>query len=163
MLQHLQAYFAAERAESLVFMGFGWVALAFAAFVLWRVRDPLFRGIALPVLAVGVIQAAVGLTIYARTGSQVDALEAQLASDPAAFKTGELARMEKVRTGFAVYKSIEALFIVVGLGLALMRNARRFWRGFGLGMLLQGSLMLPADLIAEDRAAAYVGALQALP
>ena len=47
MLQLLQAYFAAEKAESLVFMGFGWLALVLAALVLWRVRDPLFRGIAL--------------------------------------------------------------------------------------------------------------------
>lgn len=163
MLQLLQAYFAAEKAESLVFMGFGWLALVLAALVLWRVRDPLFRGIALPVLVVGAIQVAVGWTIHARTDAQLEALAAQLAADPAAFKADELARMAKVQTGFAIYKSIEALFIVAGLGLALWRGARRFWRGVGLGMLLQGSLMLPADLIAEDRAAAYVGGLEALP
>lgn len=163
MLQQLQAYFAEERVESLVFMGFGWVALAFAAITLWRVRDPLFRGMALPVLVVGLIQAAAGFTIYDRTDAQVAALSAQLQSDPAAFKAQELARMKTVQTGFAIYKSVEGLFIVVGLGLALMRNAHRFWRGFGLGMLLQGTLMLPADLIAEDRAAAYVGQIQALP
>jgi len=53
--------------------------------------------------------------------------------------------------------------IVIGLILALNPNARRFWRGLGLGMLLQGALMLPADLLAEDRAAVYVRQLEAMP
>lgn len=163
MLQQLQAYFADERIESLVFMGFGVAAVLLAALTLWRVRDPLFRGMAVPVLLVGVIQLGVGFAIHARNDAQVAALSAQLQTDPAAFKSQELARMKAVRTGFAVYKGIEGMFILVGLGLALMRNAHRFWRGFGLGMLLQGALMLPADLIAEDRAAEYVRQIEALP
>ncbi len=163
MLQHLQAYFADERAESLAFMGFGVVAVLLATFILWRVRDPLFRGMALPVLLVGLIQLGVGFTIHARTDTQVLALSAQLQAEPAAFKAQELARMKAVQTSFAVYKGIEAMFIIVGLGLALMRSARRFWRGFGLGMLLQGALMLPADLIAEDRAVDYVRQIETLP
>lgn len=163
MLTNLDTYFAAEKTESLVFLAVGLLACVVAALVLWRVRDPLFRGMALPVLVVGLIQVAAGFTIYDRTDAQVAELSAQLQSDPAAFKAQELARMKTVQTGFAIYKSVEGLFIVVGLGLALMRSAHRFWRGFGLGMLLQGALMLPADLIAEDRAATYVGQIQALP
>ncbi|MCO5123435.1 MAG: hypothetical protein M9915_06800 [Rhizobacter sp.] len=163
MLLQLQAYFADERTESLVFMAFGLVAVLLAALTLWRVRDPLFRGMAVPVLVVGLIQLGVGYVIHARTDAQVAALSAQLQNEPAAFKAQELARMKTVRTSFAVYKGIEGTFIIVGLGLALMRNARRFWRGFGLGMLLQGALMLPADLIAEDRAAEYVRQIEALP
>jgi hypothetical protein len=118
---------------------------------------------AIPLLLVGLIQAGVGATIYARTGPQVAALKAQYQAGPATFKTQELARMKAVSSSFIVYKSIEALFVVVGLLLALMPNARRFWRGFGVGMLVQGALMLPADLLAEDRAATYVGQIEAMP
>ena len=107
MLLQLQAYFADERTESLVFMAFGLVAVLLAALTLWRVRDPLFRGMAVPVLVVGLIQLGVGYVIHARTDAQVAALSAQLQNKPAAFKAQELARMKTVRTSFAVYKGIE--------------------------------------------------------
>jgi hypothetical protein len=71
--------------------------------------------------------------------------------------------MRAVSRSFATYKAIEVAFIVVGLALALRRRGGRFWRGFGLGMLVQGALMLPADLLAEDRAADYVRAIEAIP
>lgn len=163
MLTQLEAYFAAEKAESLVFMAFGLVAFLFALFVLWRIRDPLFRGMAIPLLAVGLIQGVVGATVYARTDGQLAALQAQAQSAPTEFKAQELARMAVVNRSFTVYKLIEVAFVIGGLGLALWRKGPRFWRGFGLGMLVQGALMLPADLLAEARADAYVGQLSALP
>jgi len=163
MLSHLEAYFAAERTESLVFMGFGLCAFMFSVFALWRWRDPLFKGMAIPLLVVGLIQAAVGATIHARTEAQVTALKAQYQAAPASFKTEELARMKAVGSGFTVYKGIEVLFIVVGLLLALKGDAHRFWRGLGVGMLVQGALMLPADLVAEDRADRYVRQIEAMP
>lgn len=159
----LDAYFAAERAESLAFLGFGLAAVLVAGFLLWRVRDPLFRGMAIPLFAVGLIQIAVGATIVLRTDAQVASLKAQAEADPAAFRTQELARMSVVRRSFTLYKLVEVGFVVVGLGLALWRKGLRFWRGFGLGMLVQGALMLPADLLAEARAADYVAWLTALP
>ena len=160
---HLDAYFAAEKTESLVFLGLGVAALAFAAFALWRLRDPLFRGMAIPLLLVGLIQVGVGATILLRTGAQLSALTALAQAAPQDFKVQELARMETVRASFTVYKLIEVAFIVVGLVLALLPGARRFWRGFGFGMLIQGALMLPADLLAEARAAVYVQQIAALP
>ena len=163
MLSQLEAYFAAEKAESLVFMAFGLCAVAFSLFALWRLRDPLFKGMAIPLLVVRLIQAVVGATVYTRTDAQVAALKAQYEAAPTSFKTQELARMDTAVCSFTVYEIVEAMFIVVGLALALMRRARRFWRGFGLGMLLQGALMLPADLLAEDRAAAYVRQIEAMP
>jgi len=85
MLSQLDAYFAAERTESLVFLAFGLAAIAFSVFALWRLRDPLFKGMAIPMLVVGLIQAGVGATILARTDSQVAALKAQVDSAPANF------------------------------------------------------------------------------
>jgi len=163
MSSHLDVYFAAEQAESLVFLLFGLFAAGFAVFALWRLRDPLFKGLAVPLLLVGLIQLVVGATVYLRTDAQRAALQAQAVVAPTRLKTEELARMETVRASFTVYKGIEAAFIVIGLILALNPKARRFWRGLGLGMLLQGALMLPADLLAEARAAVYVRQLEAMP
>jgi hypothetical protein len=163
MSSHLDVYFAAEQAESLVFLLFGLFAAGFAVFALWRLRDPLFKGLAVPLLLVGLIQLVVGATVYLRTDAQRATLQAQAVAAPTQLKTEELARMETVRASLTVYKGIEAAFIVIGLILALNPKARRFWRGLGLGMLLQGALMLPADLLAEDRAAVYMQQLEAMP
>lgn len=163
MIAQLNAYFAAEKAESLVFLGFGVVAIAFALFALWRLRDPLFKGLAIPLLLVGLIQVGVGAAIHMRTDAQLAALTAQARASPQDFKAQELARMATVGASFSVYKAIEVAFVVVGLVLALRPGARRFWRGFGLGMLVQGALMLPADLLAEARAANYVRQIAAMP
>ncbi len=62
---------------------------------------------------------------------------------------------------FAAEK-VESL-VFVGLELALTRRASRFWRRIGLGMLVQGALMLPADLLAEDRADDFIRAIEAIP
>lgn len=163
MLTELDTYFAAEKTESLVFLAVGLLACVVAALVLWRVRDPLFRGFALPLALVGLIQVGVGANIHARTDGQLAALKAQYRAAPAEFKSREGARMKSVRAGFLVYKVVEVAFIVIGLVLAFARGLHRFWRGLGLGMLVQGALMLPADLIAEERAAVYQARLQALP
>lgn len=163
MLQHLDAYFAAEKSESLAFLGIGLAACVIGAFVLWRVRDPLLRGFALPLLLVGIVQIGVGATIHARTDAQLAALKAQYLAAPAEFRAQEIERMKPVRASFVIYKSLEVGFIVVGLALAFARRLHRFWRGLGLGMLVQGALMLPADLLAEQRADTYLAQLEALP
>jgi hypothetical protein len=163
MLDALDTYFAAEQAESLLFLGFGLFAWLAAGLIVWRWRDPLLTGLALPLVFVGLIQIGVGASVYVRTAGQVAALKAQYQSAPATFKSEELARMQAVRSSFATYKVIEMAFIGIGLALAVPRKMRRFWRGVGLGMMLQGALMLPADLAAEARADAYIHSLQALP
>jgi hypothetical protein len=162
MRSQLDAYFAAEMLESLAFAGVAMAAIAFSVFAFWRLRDPLWKGMAIPLLLVGLIQLGVGATIFARTDAQVAALKAQYQSAPASFKAQELSRMRVVSSSFATYKVIEVAFIVIGLVLALTRRAGRFWRGIGVGMLIQGALMLPADLLAEDRAADYIRAIEAI-
>ena len=163
MLSQLDAYFAAERVESLAFVSLALIAIAFAVFALWRMRDPLWKGLAIPLLLVGLIQLGVGVTIFARTDAQVAALKAQYQAAPASLKAQELSRMRAVSSSFATYKAIEVAFIAIGLALAATRRASRFWRGIGLGMLVQGAWMLPADLLAEDRAADYIRAIEAIP
>ena len=83
----LVRYFAAEKQESLLFVAAGAVALLAAALLL-RGGGP-YRAMAWPLLAVGVIQLAVGGSVFLRTESQVATLEARLAADPAGFRAEE--------------------------------------------------------------------------
>lgn len=156
-MDSIDLYFRAEKLESLLFLGMGVVAMGTAAWLLSSHRSALTTGLALPLVLVGLIQLAVGGTVYARTNQQVSELQALYTSAPARFAAVEGPRMAQAQQHFQVYKLIEMAFVLVGTGLLYFRQHQDFWLGLGLGMLLQGTGMLAADLFAERRAAVYAG------
>lgn len=154
----LVAYFAGEKRESLLFIAAGAVAIVIAI-VLWRGAGA-FRGAAWPLIIVALIQIVVGGSIFLRTDGQVLALSAQLESDPSSFKTDERARMERVMSGFRMYKMIEIALLLTGVGLLVATRPPSIAAGVGLGLLLQASVMLAADVVAEHRARVYMQAMR---
>ena len=70
--------------------------------------------------------------------------------------------MKKVIQNFTIYKWIELALILVGISLFfLCKNSNvMFWKGLGLGLMIQASLMLTLDTVAEKRAAVYVNCFQ---
>jgi hypothetical protein len=150
MLNAIATYF---RAESLLFAAFGITARVASAYLLWRYGDAMSKGLAIRHVLVGFIQVDVGGGVYLRTPAQVTALLTQVQREPARFKADETERMAKVMTNFKTYKVIEVAFILIGLALTL-GVSQPFWLGIGIAVL-----MLPADITAEQRGAAYVGAV----
>ena len=153
----LATYFQAEKQESAVFVVMGLIAIG-VAIAAWR-RQPRFRAIAYPLVAIAFIQLLVGSTVWARTDGQVAALVEQRRVDPAGFRAAEGARMAQVMTSFQVYKAIEIAIVVAGAGLVLFRRKRPTFVAIGVGCLLQGSAMLVFDLFAEARGRTYVEAI----
>ncbi len=166
MLDQMLVYFAAEKAESLLFVGFGMTALLLGLGVLAvRERFSLFlQGFAYPLLAVAMIQVAVGANIYLRTDAQLAALQAQLEQAPDVFKAEETARMRVVNRNFDLYKRLEIGLLLIGVACAAFGAARNLGllAGVGTGMVVQGGLMLVLDFFAEARADFYTAALLAL-
>ena len=158
MSNAIDAYFQGESAESLVFAALGVVAISASLYLLWRYGDAMSKGLAIPLVLVGLVQISVGATVYLRTPRQVVALKAQYNQDPAGFKAEETVRMSNVMASFSVYKIIEVGFVLIGLAVTLMLGYP-FWLGLGIGMLAQGALMLPADIIAEQRGTIYQSAI----
>lgn len=156
MLEHIDTYFNAESRESWVFIAMGIIAIAFAAYTLWRFGDLIFKGMAIPLILIGLIQLVVGGSILLRTEKQVADWKTLYQRDVGAFKQAEIPRMEKVMRDFRNYKILEVAFIVIGLLLVLLVAGEPFWVGIGLGMLVQGALMLPADIFAEKRGSIYL-------
>ena len=154
MLNSIDSYFQAERAESLLFAAFGVLAIGTSLYLLWRYGDAMSKGLAIPLILVGLIQIAVGSSVYLRTPAQVVTLKAQVVQDPARFKSEETARMGPVMANFKTYKLIEVAFILIGLAVTLLVS-QPFVLGIGMGMLIQGALMLPADITAEQRGTVY--------
>ena len=155
-MEFIKTYFNAEKSESLIFMAIGIVTISFSVYTLIRWSEPFHKGIALPLVAIGLIQIVVGGSVYFRTDHQVRELESLYQREVQAYQSKEIPRMENVMKNFSAYKKVEIAFVVVGLVLLIFCSSKEFWLGLGVGMLLQGSLMLTADIFAERRGVVYI-------
>jgi hypothetical protein len=117
--------------------------------------DTFYKGFAVPVILIGIIQLVVGGSVYFRTDRQINQLEILYQQNKTAFSKAETERMETVMKNFSLYKKIEVGFVVIGLLLIFFAHVRELWLGVGVGMLLQGALMLTADIFAERRGQEY--------
>jgi len=161
MQEQMVRYFSEEKAESWLFILVGVVALGASV---WLLRTgSSYRGMAYPLIAVGLIQIVVGSSVAFRTDAQVAALTAQLASSPSAFQLAEVPRMEVVMRNFALYKGIELALLLVGVALTYAFRQKELVYGIGVGLVMQASLMLVLDLFAERRGDEYLSAIRTLP
>jgi hypothetical protein len=164
MRRDMHDYFSGETSEAWAFLGAGVLAGSLAVYGFTRDDDmAALEGAAWPLAVVGAIQLAAGIVLLARTPGQVDDLDAQLDSDEAAFRTEELARMEKVRDQFDLLAITEIALIVAGAGVATygFLDDEPFWAGLGAGVAIQAGAMLLLDLLASARADRYLASLEA--
>lgn len=162
-MSHIDTYFRAEKAESLLFLLIGLAAIVFAVFAWMKWNEPFIKGMAIPLVLIGLIQMTVGGTVFSRTDKQMAALNELVVQDPQAYRTAELPRMEKVMKSFTAIKWTEIVFILIGIGLLLLTKGNGFWKGVGLGLLLQGAVSLTLDVFAEKRGTEYITAVEHLP
>ena len=159
-------YFIAEKQESLLFLIVG-IAAVLLAVIFWffiKSNPPFFKGAAIPLIAIGIIQIVVGYSVYNRTDKQKADIAYNIGMEPVAFvKQTELPRMKKVMKNFIIYRWIEIAFIITGLVLIFLfrLNAdKTFWYGFGIALALQAVIMLGSDYFAEQRGKKYVNKLE---
>jgi hypothetical protein len=147
-------YFPAEKRESLLFIIVGITAIVVA--VLLIADESPYVGMAYPLVAVGLIQLAVGATVYFRTDRQISQLLVGVEADPAGTAQRELVRMIGVNRGFIVYRWTEVVLMAAGIvGLVLLRESRLLF-SVATGLVVQTGLMLLLDIVAERRASLYL-------
>ena len=160
-LSFIYKYFIAEKQESLLFLIIGIVAILLAVLFWFFIKSnpSFFKGAAIPLLAIGLIQIVVGYTVYSRTDKQKAGIAYNIGIEPVSFvKQTELPRMEKVMTSFVVYRWVEIAFIITGLILIFLFRLnpdKSFWYGLGMALAIQAIIMLGADYFAEKRGKVY--------
>lgn len=159
----IENYFVAEKQESLVFIIVGVVAIIAAIAFYFFVRSSFFKGAALPLIFLGIVELIVGFTVYNR--SDEDRMRNVYAYDmnPSELKEKELPRMETVNRNFVIYRWVELAFLITGLILSMFfgqNPGRSFWFGFGIALSLQAGILLVADYFAEKRALQYTRGIQ---
>jgi len=159
-------YFSGEKQESLLFLFIG-IAAIVAAGIFWFVvksNPSFFKGAAIPLLVIGLVQMTVGCTVYSRTDKQQKDIAYNMGIEPTAFvKQTELPRMKTVMKIFVIYRWIEIALIITGLVLVFLFRSdptKTFWFGLATALTIQAAIMLAADYFAESRGEVYVEQLQ---
>jgi len=152
MTESMIRYFVAEKRESALFVLVGLAAIALSVW-LWRTPH---RGMVYPLVAVALIQIAVGGGVYLRTDAQIAALSARYQRDADGFRAAEITRMNAVMGNFRLYKSVEIALLVVGIALSFVLGRREPWLSLAAGLIIQSAIMLTLDLFAEQRGASYL-------
>ena len=158
MMNNMSDYFVAEKQESVIFVVVGLLAIGFSLW-LWMNGHRL-QSMAYPLVVIALMQIVVGGTVYLRTDSQVSTLSTQLQVNPVALKAEETARMETVMKNFSIYKSIEMLLLIMGVGMIAFFQRHDVAAGIGVGLVLQAAFTLTLDIFAETRGADYLFVMQ---
>jgi peptidoglycan/LPS O-acetylase OafA/YrhL len=158
-------YFTAEKQESLLFLIVGIVAvlLAVICWFLIKSNPNFFKGAAIPLLTIGLIQMVVGYSVYSRTDKQKADIAYHIGMEPVNYvKQTELPRMKTVMKNFVIYRWVEIAFFITGLILIFLFKSnpdKSFWFGLGIALAIQAVIMLGADYFAEQRGEIYTDEL----
>jgi hypothetical protein len=159
----IEKYFVAEKQESLVFLIIGIVAIILALLFYFAGKTHIYRGAAIPLIVLGLVQAGAGYAVYVRSDDQRISQVYAYDMNPDQLKTVELTRMRKVKMNFLIYRWIEIGAAATGVILIILfRNQpeKSFWIGFGIALAVMATVLFFADFIAEKRAVNYVQLLE---
>ncbi len=151
----IQSYFEAEKKAAFAALGIGLAACTIGSALLISAQPPFYTGLALALLAIGILETIVGTSVARRSDWQAIDLNKMLTSNPIEFVSLEAPRMEKVLRTFQRNKWGELALIMVGLALILFCKEPVFARGFGAGLFAQALIMLIFDYFAEKRGKKY--------
>lgn len=155
-------YFGEEKILNLICILLGFLSLIFSFIFLGIIKYSFFKGMAVPLLVFGSLQLITGIMVYHRTCRHEARIEQVRQQHPENVKMEELPGMQKLLKNFTTYKWIELALILCGIFLYLKfyRSPLTFWKGLGLGLLMQAGISLSLDVVAEKKAEHYVQFLE---
>lgn len=155
-------YFNGEKAESYIFILIGVVAFAMALYFFFVLKTSFWKGVAIPFIIVALLEFIVGYTIVTRSEKDITRVETFIQKEQQSIKKIEIPRMVKVLSNFVIYRYVEIALIILGIVLMYSSMNDTFWRGIGLGLFIQASIVLSLDFFAERRGHIYIVYLQEL-
>lgn len=155
-------YFEEEKIQNLFCVILGSLSLILALIFLFIIKYSFYKGMAIPLLLFGMLQVAIGTLVFTRSSTGLTRIQQMMEQDPERIKTEELARMQAILQNFQFYQWIEITLVLAGvlLYLRFYRSSSTFWKGVGLGLMLQTSVTLGLDTLAQSRGQEYVQFLQ---
>ena len=159
----IEQYFSAEKQAGLIFLSFGILAVVAAIILIVVLKTPFYKGLAVPMIIVGLIAGGIGFTIYKR--SDEDRIRNVYAYDlnPDDLKQKEYPRMQKVMKSFRLIIIAEVVILITAIFLFFYfrtNTAKQLWSGVGAGLLIMTIVALLLDISAQRRGAVYTKGLE---
>lgn len=155
-MSSIEKYFNGEKAESYVFIAIGMVALLIAFYFVFTLKTSFWRGVAIPFILVAMLEFIIGYTIVKRSPKDIYRVESFIKVQPSKITLDEIPRMEKVMKNFVIFRYVEICLILLGIILMYSSLNDTLWRGIGLGLFMQASIVLSLDFFAERRGHIYL-------
>jgi len=161
--QDIEKYFLAEKQLGLLFIIIGAAAIVLAIVFFFLLKTSFYKGAAIPLLVIGLIQLIAGANVYKRSDN--DRIRNVYAYDmnPGQLKNEELPRMKTVVKNFGVAKWTEIGLAAAGLILVFYYRSnadKAFWYGLGLTLTIMVLITYMADYQAEKRAEQYMKGIE---
>jgi uncharacterized membrane protein HdeD (DUF308 family) len=159
----IEKYFIAEKQESWVFMILGLLAIVVALFFIFYYKSSFAKGLAIPLILVGIAHIVVGYTVFSKSDKQRTDNVYCYDLDQAKLKNNEVPRMEEVMKNFFIYRWSEIGLAIVGLLLILFFRTnpdKALWYGLGVGLTIEALASLILDFFAEKRGWEYLDGLK---
>jgi hypothetical protein len=155
-MKFVSDYFNAEKFESIFFISAGIIATLIGLYFWFWIKESYFKGMAIALFFIALIQLVVGGTVYVRSPKDIIRVNEMIQNTPEKIQTEEIPRMVSVMKNFQLYRYIEIALICVGVFLFIYFSKHLFWKGLGLGLAIQSALMLVLDFFAEKRGFEYI-------
>lgn len=109
------------------------------------------NGFSYALIAIAIIQLTVGSSIYFRSPKDIVRVNKITRADKSKIVTEKIPSMKTVISNFILYRWIEIALMLIGVLLFFYFQPMTIWKGLGLGLFIQSSLMLLLDFFAENR------------
>jgi len=161
-IDFIKIFFTEEKIESLIFIFLGIIAISLAFIFLFFIKYSFYKGLAYPILIIGIIQLTIGSLSFLKSESDMKFKEFNNTNQKESIIQNELPGMEIVIKNLVIYKWIEISFMILGVFLyfCFINSTQKFWKGLGLGLLIQALLMLSLNFVAKKRSIAFMDRLK---
>ncbi|MFT3948855.1 MAG: hypothetical protein QM763_17965 [Agriterribacter sp.] len=163
----IEQYFLSEKTAGLILMIAGAVAIIAAVSFLVFVKTSTYKGIAIPLILLGIAQLVMGYAPYNKSDKQrIDNVYA-FDMNPGKLKTEEIPRMQKMLSSVKRFLCIELAVLAAGIILILVNrhdagntSSKAFWMGAGIALAIQSFIFFSVDLFVLKNAKQYSAALE---
>jgi hypothetical protein len=162
-LNYIYKYFDEEKQASLLFLVIGLLTIIVGVIFYFFVHDvpelAFYRGAAFPLIIIGALMFAAGVSINFKIEKQQKNIAYNVGLNAKGYiNETEMPRMKKVMSLFVVLRWIEIVLVITGTALIILfynKPDKLFLFGVGLALTVQATIILATDFFAEKRAKEY--------
>ncbi len=159
----IERYFLAEKNACLLLLILGSIMLVASIIIHFTTKSSLYKGIALGLAIIAVLQAGMGYYVYNKSDTDRKQMVYAFDMNPDVLKQKEWPRMQQVQQNFKTLMIVQAVLMLIAVVVILVfknQPHRSFWLGLAIGLLVQLSVVFLFDGIASTRANMYADALK---